>query len=103
VKARNLGPVIGVPSWGGLVGIINTQITLDGGRVEQSNNAFYGKEGKWWVENEGAIPDIRVENDPASFLAGHDRQLEVGVATLLKQLKENPTPAFPPVPAYPVK
>jgi hypothetical protein len=42
-----------------------------------------------------------VENDPARQLQGHDRQLEVGVETLLKQLKEHPTPAFPPVPAYP--
>jgi len=25
----------------------------------------------------------------------------VGIETLLKQLKEHPTPAFPPVPAYP--
>ena len=101
VKARNLGTIVGVPSWGGLVGIINTQFTLDGGRVEQSNNAFYGKEGRWWVENHGADPDLTVENDPGSQMQGHDRQLEVGIETLLKQLKENPTPAFPAVPAYP--
>lgn len=101
VKARKLGTIVGVPSWGGLVGIINTQFTLDGGRVEQSNNGFYGREGQWWVENHGADPDLTVENDPASLLQGRDRQLEVGIETLLKQLKENPTPAFPPVPAYP--
>ena len=101
VKARNLGTIVGVPSWGGLVGIINTQFTLDGGAVEQSNNGFYGREGKWWVENHGADPDLTVENDPASLLQGHDRQLEVGIETLLKQLKENPTPIFPPIPAYP--
>jgi tricorn protease len=101
VKARNLGTIVGVPSWGGLVGIINTQFTLDGGQVEQSNNGFYGGEGKWWVENHGADPDLTVENDPASLLQGRDRQLEVGIETLLKQLKENPTPALPPIPAYP--
>ena len=103
VKAAGLGPIIGVPSWGGLVGIVNTQHTLDGGGVEQSNNAFFGKEGKWWIENHGAEPDVRVENDPSSFMAGHDRQLEVGVETLLKQLKEQPTATFPALPAYPVK
>jgi tricorn protease len=101
VKARSLGTIVGVPSWGGLVGIINTQYTLDGGRVEQSNNAFYGREGQWWVENHGADPDILVENDPASLLQGRDRQLEVGIETLLKQLQDNPTPVFPQVPAYP--
>ena len=101
VKARKLGTIVGVPSWGGLVGIINTQLTVDGGRVEQSNNAFYGREGKWWVENHGVDPDLTVDNDPASLMDGRDRQLEVGVATLMKQLKDNPTPAFPPIPVYP--
>jgi tricorn protease len=103
VKALNMGPIVGVPSWGGLVGIVNTQLTLDGGRVEQSNNAFYGKEGQWWIENHGAEPDVRVENDPATVAAGHDRQLEVAVETLQKQLAENPTATFPPVPQYPKK
>jgi tricorn protease len=103
VKARALGPVLGVPSWGGLVGIINTQFTQDGGRVEQSNNAFYGKEGTWWVENHGVEPDVRVENDPASLIQGRDPQLEAGIARLLKDLEERPTPGFPPVPAYPKK
>ncbi len=101
VKARQLGTIVGVPSWGGLVGIINTQFTLDGGTVEQSNNGFYGRDGQWWVENHGADPDILLENDPASLLQGHDRQLAVGIETLLKQLMDNPTPSFPPIPAYP--
>ena len=101
VKARKLGTIVGVNSWGGLVGIINTQKTLDGGSVEQSNNAFYGREGAWWVENHGVDPDLRVVNDPASLDAGQDLQLETGVKTLMDQLAAAPTPAFPPVPAYP--
>lgn len=101
VKARKLGTIVGVPSWGGLVGIINTQFTVDGGRVEQSNNAFFGKAGKWWVENHGVDPDLVLDNDPASLIEGRDPQLEKGVETLLEQLKAQPTPAFPPVPAYP--
>ena len=52
-KAQQLGTVVGVPSWGGLVGIVNGQATIDNGRVEQSNNAFYNKNGKWLVENHG--------------------------------------------------
>jgi tricorn protease len=100
-RAQNLGTIVGVPSWGGLVGIINTQFTVDGGTVEQSNNGFYGEDGKWWVENHGVEPDLLVENDPASLIQGRDRQLEVGIETLIKQLKDKPTPTFPPVPAYP--
>jgi len=103
VKARKLGTIVGVPTWGGLVGIINTQFTIDGGQVEQSNNAFYGRDGKWWVENHGVDPDITVDNDPESALAGQDRQLDTAIDTLLKQLKDSPTPAFPAIPAYPKK
>ncbi len=103
VKARKLGTIVGVPTWGGLVGIINTQLTVDGGRVEQSNNAFYGREGKWWVENHGVDPDLVVDNDPESALQGQDKQLDTAIDVLLKQLKERPTQAFPAIPAYPKK
>lgn len=101
VKARKLGTIVGVPTWGGLVGIINTQFTLDGGQVEQSNNAFYGREGKWWVENHGVDPDVVIENDPAALMEGRDPQLEKAVDLLLQDLKDKPTPAFPAIPAYP--
>jgi len=103
VKARGLGPLVGMPSWGGLVGILNSQTTLDGGRVEQSNEAMFGRDGQWWIENRGAQPDIPVVNDPGSLLAGRDRQLEVAVETLLKSLADHPTPAFPAAPPFPVR
>ena len=101
-KARKLGTVVGVPSWGGLVGIVNGQRTIDNGRVEQSNNAFYGREGKWLVENHGADPDILQDNDPASVVAGKDLQLEKAVEVALQKIKDQPW-QFPPVPAYPKK
>ena len=89
-KARKLGPVVGVPSWGGLVGILNAQPTIDNGSVNQSNNAFYGREGKWLVENHGADPDILVDNDPGSVMAGRDLQLEKAIAVMLEKIKANP-------------
>jgi len=99
-KARKLGTVVGVPSWGGLVGILNRQATIDGGTVEQSNNAFYGEAGKWLIEGHGADPDIVQDNDPASAAAGHDAQLEKALEVLQKQIKEHPF-TFPAKPAYP--
>jgi tricorn protease len=101
-QARKLGTVVGVPSWGGLVGILNQQLTIDNGTVEQSNNAFYGRDGKWIVENHGADPDVLVDNDPASVAAGHDAQLEKAIEVMLDKIKKNP-PSFPAVPAYPKK
>ncbi|MDD8024911.1 MAG: S41 family peptidase [Acidobacteriota bacterium] len=101
-KARRLGTVVGVRSWGGLVGILNQQLTIDNGTVEQSNNAFYGRDGKWIVENHGADPDVLVENDPSSIAAGRDLQLEKAIEVMLDKIKKNPA-AFPLVPAYPKK
>ncbi len=101
-KANKLGTVVGVPSWGGLVGIINAQQTIDNGSVNQSNNAFYGEEGKWLVENHGADPDILVDNDPASVMAGKDNQLDKAIEVALQKIKEHPF-TFPPVPKYPIK
>jgi tricorn protease len=98
-KARKLGTVVGVASWGGLVGILNRQTTIDNGSVEQSNNSFFGREGKWLVENHGADPDVLVDNDPASAVAGRDRQLEKAIEVILEKIKSNPF-NFPPVPAY---
>jgi tricorn protease len=101
-KARKLGTVVGVPSWGGLVGILNQQQTIDNGTVEQSNNAFYGKDGKWLVENHGADPDVLQDNDPASVMAGKDLQLEKALEVVMKKIKEEPF-QFPSVPKYPKK
>jgi len=102
-QARRLGPVVGTPSWGGLVGIINGQRTIDNGMVQQPNNAFYGREGEWWVENRGAIPDIVVENDPNLVMAGRDPQLEKAIEVALAQIEKNKENRLPPVPAYPDK
>ena len=99
-RARQLGTVIGVPSWGGLVGILNGQTTMDNGTVQQSNNAFYNEKGQWLIENHGFDPDILLDNDPASASARKDAQLDKAVEVLLKQIKERPF-SWPPVPPYP--
>ncbi len=99
-KARGLGKIVGVPTWGGLVGIVNGQLTIDNGSVNQSNNAFYGKEGKWLVENHGVDPDIVIDNDPASVMAGKDLQLETAIKEVMKEIKEHPF-KFAPQPPYP--
>jgi tricorn protease len=101
-RARKLGTVIGVPTWGGLVGIVNRQPTIDNGAVEQSNNAFYGREGKWWIENHGFDPDILLDNDPASATAGKDMQLDKAIGVLKQQIKEKPF-TFTQKPPYPKK
>jgi len=101
-KSRQLGVVVGTTSWGGLVGIVNGQATIDNGIVHQPNNAFWGKAGEWIVENHGADPDIFVDNDPASAAAGRDAQLEKAIEVALELIEKKPE-GFPDRPAYPKK
>jgi tricorn protease len=75
---------------------------IDNGTVEQSNNAFWGRDGKWIVENHGADPDILVDNDPASVMAGRDAQLDKAIETILYMIAKNPF-RFPERPPYPKK
>jgi tricorn protease len=59
------------------------------------------KDGKWIIEGYGVDPDIEVENDPRSEIAGRDPQLERGIAEVMSKLK---TPVkLPPRPAAPIK
>jgi tricorn protease len=45
---------------------------------------------QWVIEGHGVDPDIEVENDPASILAGRDPQLERGVEEVLKRMEAHP-------------
>ena len=61
---------------------------------------FYGADGKWLVENHGADPDILIDNDPASVMAGKDPQLDKAIEVVFQKIKEHPF-TFPSTPAYP--
>jgi tricorn protease len=98
-KAGKLGTIVGTTSWGGLTGIQNTQLTVDNGTVEQSNTGFYDETGTWVIENHGGDPDIVIDNDPGSIMAGKDPQLEKAIEVALKKAAENPF-KFPPVPPF---
>ncbi|HYL83550.1 MAG TPA: PDZ domain-containing protein [Candidatus Angelobacter sp.] len=101
-KQDKVGPLVGMKTWGGLVGIYNYPPLLDGGFVTAPRVGIYGLHGEWEVENHGIAPDIEVENDPASVAAGHDRQLEKAVEVTMEALKKNPVviPDHPPYPNY---
>ncbi|OYV98571.1 MAG: protease [Acidobacteria bacterium 21-70-11] len=100
-KKAGIGPLVGVRTWGGLVGIGGYPVLMDGGRITAPRWAIYGLSGKWEVENEGIAPDIEVEQDPKLVREGHDPQLERAVQAVLELLAKNPPPTFER-PAYPV-
>jgi tricorn protease len=99
-KRKQIGPLIGERTWGGLVGIGMYPVLLDGGRVTAPRWALFGLHGQWEVENVGIAPDIEVWQDPSITRQGRDPQLERGVAELMQALKEHPVPVYPD-PAYP--
>jgi tricorn protease len=101
-REMRLGTVVGVPTWGGLIGIINMIPLTDGGLVTQANVGFANLRGEWIVENRGALPDVHVENRPEDLLAGRDPQLEKAVEVILEQLEAEPPPELVP-PEFPVK
>ena len=99
-KYNHLGPLVGKRTWGGLVGIGEIPVLMDGGNVTSPSVAFFNPDGQWEVENHGVDPDIVVEQDPKAVAEGHDPQLEAAVRAAMAQLPDK-TPKVPPRPAYP--
>jgi tricorn protease len=99
-RKAGLGTLVGVKTWGGLVGIGGYPTLLDGGRVTAPRYAIYGLNGEFEVEGHGIAPDVEVEEYPKDVAAGHDAQLEKAVSIVMEQLKAHPVPEIP-VPPYP--
>lgn len=92
-KSMNLGKVIGMRTWGGLVGISGNPQLIDGGAVSVPTFGFYKKDGSWGVEGHGVDPDIVVVDDPGKMIGGgpeNDPQLLAGISHMLEELKNNP-------------
>ena len=101
-RKAGLGPLIGKRSWGGVVGISGRGPLIDGGQVFVPEAATNDVDGEYIIEGHGVDPDIEVENDPKSVLAGHDPQLERGVEEVLKAMAAEPR-QLPERPADPIK
>jgi tricorn protease len=99
-RQAGLGKLIGKRSWGGIIGITNRGMLMDGGTVNVPEFGHTEPGDKWTIEGHGVDPDIVVDNDLASRLAGKDLQLERGVQELLQELQQHPRlrPVAPPPP-----
>ena len=104
-KQSKTGTLVGKRTWGGLVGISDIPVLMDGGRVTAPSVAFFTPKGEWDVENHGVDPDVVVEQDPKSVGAGHDPQLEAALGIALRELAAHPAaqPVRPPYPDYSVQ
>ncbi|PAU93969.1 hypothetical protein CK503_09900 [Aliifodinibius salipaludis] len=98
-REKEIGPLIGTRTWGGLVGTWDTPQFIDGGGMIAPRGGFFNTDGEWDVEDEGISPDIQVMQKPAAVINGGDPQLRRSVneaLNLLKdhnvELKEEPAP-----------
>jgi len=102
-REMKLGKLIGVRTWGGVVGIRGPQPLIDGGQLFKPEFASYSKDGKSWpIEGYGVEPDIMVDNDPAKEYAGEDAQLNKAIEVILEEMKNYPD-YVKPIPPFPVK
>ncbi len=99
-KKAGLGPLIGLRTWGGLIGITGAPPLVDGGNVTVPTFGIYDTKGSWIIEGYGVDPDIKVVDDPALMAKGGDPQLERAIEEVLKALKKNP-PLDVKKPKYP--
>jgi len=98
-KHYGLGKVVGMRTWGGLIGISTGIPLMDGGRVTFPEFGLFNMDGEWDVENYGVDPDIEVDNLPHLVRQGRDPQLERAVEVLLDEVKK--TEALPRAPRFP--
>ena len=103
-KALELGTIIGVRTWGGVVGIRGPIPFVDGGTLFRPEFAPYGINGEGWViEGVGVEPHIRIDNDPAKEYAGEDEQLNKAIEVILEQMDTYDYKNKFPIPPYPDK
>ena len=96
-KATGAGEVIGMRTWGGIVGISGSLPYMDGTDIRVPFFTNYdAKSGEWIVENHGVDPDIVVDNDPVLEQNGIDQQLDKAIEILLEKLESvKPLPGVP--------
>lgn len=101
-RMAHLGPLLGVRTWGGLVGIGGYPPLMDGGSVTAPSVAIGGLHGEYVVENHGISPDMDVWQDPKAVREGRDPQLDAAVTEAMRLLHRRPLPTYrrPPYPNH---
>ncbi len=100
-RAMDLGKIIGIRTWGGVVGIRGSLPLIDGGQLNKPEFASYSADGTGWpIEGYGVEPDIEVDNNPAKEYEGEDAQLNKAIEVILEEM-EGYDKYVKPVPPYP--
>jgi tricorn protease len=114
IKILGLGPAVGTRTWGGVIGIDDDHLLVDGTRITVPRYAFWLEGYGWSVENHGVDPDVEVVPSPDDYAAGRDPQLETGVRIAIEALalkpavtppatSDRPSKRRPPLPPRPAQ
>jgi tricorn protease len=98
IRALGIGPIVGMRTWGGVIGIDNRFQLIDGTLVTQPKYATWLKGPGWTVENYGVDPDVEVPTTPEDYAAGRDPQLDTAIRMALEALETNPAATPPELP-----
>ncbi len=98
-RLYKIGKLIGLRTWGGVIGIRGSLPIIDGGTLMKPEFGHYSHDSKWVIEGHGVDPDIVVDNDPAKEYAGEDQQLNKAIEVIKEEMKDyKEMPAIPPYP-----
>jgi len=84
-RRLGLGKLVGVPTMGAVIGT-GSYTLLDGSALRTPGAGVFTAAGEN-LENFGVQPDVYIDNGPADFLSGHDRQVEKAIEVLRSQIK----------------
>ncbi len=79
-RTLGLGKVIGMPTYGAVIGTGSYRL-MDGSSLRTPQVGVFTAKGVS-LENYGVQPNVTVDNTPADFLSGHDRQIERALEVL---------------------
>lgn len=87
VKLLKRGPLVGVPTAGGVISTGSVNI-MDVGSLRLPFRGWYGLESGLDMELNGAVPDHLVWPAPGEMAQGIDRQLTKGIEVLQQEVKK---------------
>ena len=89
-RKAGIGKLIGMRTWGGVIGISRNPSLIDGARLTVPFITFYETDGTLTMEGHGVDPDMEVIDDPALMVDGGDPQLDAAIKHMLDELERNP-------------
>ena len=89
-KLMKIGPLIGMRTWGGVIGINPRHKLVDGTETTQPEFSFWFTDVGFAVENYGTDPQIEIDNAPQDAAEHRDRQLAKALETALQLAEAAP-------------